>query len=358
MGAMRRTVARAVIATALVLACAPGARAQESTRAADVPTRADVRLRLVQGDFVGARALLVRILAAEVSDEDRAAALDLSVVIDAWSATGRPKPMTMDAPAMPDPPPADWPAAFSATRDLLVAGAWAEASRRLDRLVASAPDPIAAARARALQDLARDLGAPPQMAPRTTTPTPTETRWYGWQTLLVDAVAAGLIVGGASTAPDAGTVFQHGFYPLLLFSHDHVKPAPLLDVGIALYTIGPAGVHAAHGRAVPAVESVAVRALGPTAGLVVGAVYGFIIAVPVWLFTASKDDGAAGAEVLGVCIVSGGVFGIVAPILLDSIALAREPVDTQPRPDGAALRVSPRIGFANGMPSLGLSGTF
>jgi hypothetical protein len=175
----------------------------------------------------------------------------------------------------------------------------------------------------------------------------------------VDAAAAGTIIAGAT---DGQTLFDHAVYPLRPFVHeDPWTAAPLLDVGIALYTLGPAGVHAAHGRPLPALASFAARVVAPTAGLGVGAVYGGVAIIAVAILSYEKQGPDFNAIFYG-CVVSGGVLGAVAPVLLDALVLARKQVDVRHaparRPEPAALRVLPRIGFANGMPTIGLTSIF
>src|SRR5690606_8377897 len=126
-------------------------------------------------------------------------------VVDLWAARGRPPSMTAvnEAP-MPDPEE-DWEHAFANGRDLLVAGHYAEAARRFDALVGAAHDLVAGARAAELRALAREVApaappAPPAAPAKAPPPgggeeeegtreRKTETRWYGWQTLISDGIA-------------------------------------------------------------------------------------------------------------------------------------------------------------------------
>lgn len=193
---------------------------------------------------------------------------------------------------------------------------------------------------------------------------PKPTRWYGWQTLAVDAVSTTLMVVtvAESRRPDEGAISL--IWPSRLFE-DPPKTSAAITGSLALYMLGPAFVHAVHGRGVQAALSPAIRAFAPTLGLMTGAVYGLAAAIVVDAVDTDNRgfDGndPAGTVLIG-CIASGYVLGFAAPMLIDAVALAREPIE----PDDAAdekktsrsFTVQPNIGWSKTGTSIGIGGTF
>lgn len=109
--------------------------------------------------------------------------------------------------------------------------------------------------------------------------------WYGWQTLLVDAGSLALM--------------------------------PLAGVGIVTYAVGPSIVHAAHGRAGPALGSILLRTSMP----LLLAVFGVALADA----TPSNrpSNGIAVGPIFGG--LTGLVMGVLAAMAIDDAVLAWEP---------------------------------
>jgi hypothetical protein len=83
-----------------------------------------------------------------------------------------------------------------------------------------------------------------------------EKEWYGWQTLLADVAAAGLMAGGE-------------------ISHT----TSIFDVGYGTFLLAPPVVHVVHGNAGPAFGSVGLRLVGPWICAFLGIVGGaFVLA--------------------------------------------------------------------------------
>jgi hypothetical protein len=226
-------------------------------------------------------------------------------------------------------------------------------------------------------DIDRDASdALPDVPAPAPAPTPAPPRspkrpgsWYGWQTLLVDAVATGLIVGGmtqtkgsfdASSTDFGGLQTAYAWRALSPFP-EH-RPAPLLDVGLALYTMGPPLVHALHGRPLTALGSLGVRGLGPSSGLLTGALVGLVVYLPLLIVDPGSTGGgllpgggpiAHGA--LDACLYAGALVGLVGPMFVDGIALAREPVEREAASPRARL-LTPRISVTRGAMIVGVGG--
>ncbi|HEY6460193.1 MAG TPA: hypothetical protein VIY73_08575 [Polyangiaceae bacterium] len=187
-----------------------------------------------------------------------------------------------------------------------------------------------------VRSLRRAAGAPPLPTPTPPSwspPPPATTRWYGGQTLLVDAVA----VGAA------------------LFA---VEP-----VAIPLYLLGAPTVHVVHGHPGKAVGSLLLRAALP-----VGLGAAFLAA---WPSGDSSDPKGTGVADNGVSEKLVGAFlgaglGVVSAIVLDAAVLAREPIAAAPAKDSTAARtptVAPLVmlrssGDAGRSGWIGVGGTF
>jgi hypothetical protein len=185
---------------------------------------------------------------------------------------------------------------------------------------------------------ADDDGAPPATAPATavtTRATIQETRWYGWQTLAVDAGSLGVGLAGSAAG-------QGGVSAVAL---------------LAGYALGAPIVHAAHGRTDAALGDLALRLGAPLVGGAVG--YGVGVATfqgcapGAWL--CGRDWSGFGGAVVG------GLGGAVTAIILDASVLGRERV---PKDDAAAaapqgVRWSPLVAVSpRGEPSVGVGGSF
>lgn len=300
---------------------------------ASSPARADdgdplqtARVGVVTGD-PAARATLLQAIASSPAAPDRAAAAELLYVADTWAASGRPrasKPKT-GAP----PPTKDWEADFRAARAMVVDGRFADAAARLEELFAAAPDLLAAARARALRDLARDGAAriPPEATaapapaaarPEASQPAREETRWYGWQTLIADGVSIAILF-------------------------------PVPPAGLAGYALGGPIIHAAHGRWGVTFASLAMRVLTPPLGAIIGA----------GLDTKSCNNGDF------ICIPTGLVVGLFigagVAIAVDAAFLSNETVKEEPAaPKKSARRpfVVPVLAPRPGGADVGVVGRF
>lgn len=182
----------------------------------------------------------------------------------------------------------------------------------------------------------------------------------------VVGAAAATMIAGVATAPRS----SEGAASLLLGSRamgeDSPKSTTVLDVGLAMYTLGPAVVHAAHGRPIASMGSAAMRAVGPTAGLFVGLAYGILIAIPVAAVEPGNSRGSLGigenaSAVIVAGVVSGTMLGAIGPMVIDAVALAREPGEKAkevPKDPAATVSLQPRLGYTKDGPTVGLSGTF
>ncbi len=109
--------------------------------------------------------------------------------------------------------------------------------------------------------------------------------WYGWQTLLVDAGSLVLMPVG---------------------------------VGIVTYAVGPSIVHAAHGRAGPAIGSILLRTSMPLLLAVFGVALGDSTTP-----RNQTGDGIAVEPILGG--ITGLVIGVLGAMAIDDAVLAWEP---------------------------------
>lgn len=167
-------------------------------------------------------------------------------------------------------------------------------------------------------------------------PAKKQTRWYGWQTLAVDAVATTLMVAtvAESREPLEGAVSL--LWPTRLLNESPQTNAAITG-SLALYTLGPAFVHALHDRGTQAALSPGIRLFAPTLGTFTGAVYGLGAA----LVVAALDDGgglfgsnSAAGTTFVICVGSGYVLGFAAPMLIDAVMFAREPIEPPAEGEG------------------------
>jgi hypothetical protein len=153
-------------------------------------------------------------------------------------------------------------------------------------------------------------------------------RPYGWQTLLVDAGAAGLFLGG---------VF-HG-------------ETRILEAGAAAYALGPPLVHVAHGHVGRAGADAAIRVLGPP---VVGAI-GFGLGLGAGVVLTGNDPEArivVGGLLGYTGLVVGAIGGYVAAVAVDAAVLAQEPARKP------AVALAPTLDLGRGRASVGIGGAF
>lgn len=176
-----------------------------------------------------------------------------------------------------------------------------------------------------------------------------KSHWYGWQTLIVDGAATGLMITAVATSPDA----DQGAIALLAPTH-LLRSAPdttaFINASVAFYTLAPAFVHAVHGRGVQAALSPPVRLFAPTLGTLTGAAYGFLGAIAVAIVTDERDtlgDDSTSGRVLIGCIASGYFLGFLAPMILDAFVFGHEPASP-------VTSAAPQVRLGPG----GLHGTF
>jgi hypothetical protein len=177
---------------------------------------------------------------------------------------------------------------------------------------------LTTSRARAAEPL-------PCEPPATPAP-PTKDSWYGWQTLLVDAAALGMVLA----APAGG---------------EHTRD-PLLVAGVGTYALGGPAVHLAHAGVGRALGSLALRAGLPIGGAFVGMALG----------TASDHSGDA---------IAGGLvgfgLGLVGAVAIDASLVAWEEGTPKPRdaaPPPKPLAFAPSVAVTPHGASLGVVGAF
>jgi len=147
---------------------------------------------------------------------------------------------------------------------------------------------------------------------------PTDTRWYGYQTLLADAASTALLIGAAKS-----------------------ETPTLAALGLGTYLIAGPVIHLANGRPKAAGTSLALRLSLPLAGAALG----------VGLGAATVGTGGwAGLVVLFVGAI-GGIAGAGVASIIDATTLAREKV---PRNSGFTMGVVPTRGGL----TVGAAGTF
>jgi hypothetical protein len=157
----------------------------------------------------------------------------------------------------------------------------------------------------------------------------TETKWYGWQTLLVD--------GAALTTS-----------MLLLSVNNDDAHAASAVVGLGGYALGGPIVHWSNGQVGKGFASLGLRVGAP----VLGALTGAIVLLPV-----SDSDNLASA----VGAIFGTIAGTAAAVAIDSAALARKRVtvthDEAKRP---TVQWTPTAGYDKKREafSVGVGGTF
>jgi hypothetical protein len=149
----------------------------------------------------------------------------------------------------------------------------------------------------------------------------TETRWYGWQNLLVDTGSVGVMLGAA-------------------------KSDSLGWIGLAGYVLGSPIVHLAHERGGAAAAALGMRVAFPIAGALIAS------------SGCSKQDHEDDFGCLGPALVGIGVGALLA-MAIDDFALSHEEVRKQPEfsvvPSTSIVR-SPD--GKSSTPTFGVSGVF
>jgi hypothetical protein len=169
---------------------------------------------------------------------------------------------------------------------------------------------------------------------------PSPTRWYGWQTLAVDAVSLGTSALGF--ALPSGVLFSS-------------SGQALVGVGLLGYAAGPPVVHGLHGHGGTAGVDVAIRVTAPFVLGLVG--YGLEVAST----PPCTGDGWCFRGLGGFGV--GFLAGYAGAIVFDAAVLAREPAAVpQEVPHVAWPRrkfwISPTLAPARHGMEAGLAGTF
>lgn len=163
----------------------------------------------------------------------------------------------------------------------------------------------------------------------------TETRWYGWQTLVVDLGAwngAGLAVLATGDRPSFDSP-----------STPSAAQRAIVTSWLAVHMLATPAIHYLHGHGDRAGLSFLLRVGSLGLGLIGGAGVGTI---------ASNGD-AQGAMTGGV---AGGTLGLVTPIVIDAAFLTKDKVEKKPS-DAAMLMPSAAI-MPKGDAMFGLGGAF
>jgi hypothetical protein len=246
-----------------------------AARAAD---HSEIHRHLLAGRIAHARQAVTERLTKDVPLAERAALLELLGIVEAWKYTGPPAAIEMEDLRAAD----DASSGLDIGREYVVIGAYRTAVGRLSSL-GDAVDPIDAARATELRQLALEALHPPAK------PSPGEPpmRSYALETLAVDALAAGATV----------------IHPL---------------AGAGLYLAGAPVIHLLHGNARNAGISVAIRAGAPA----VGAAAAMFMS---GIFHQMGHGGADHPESMMITLASLGAF---TAVVIDAAALAKAPAKT------------------------------
>lgn len=163
--------------------------------------------------------------------------------------------------------------------------------------------------------------------------------WYGYQTLIVDAVSFGLVVGGlASSTPDITTV------------------------GYLTFLLGAPVVHFVHGNVGPGFGSLAIRVLLPPLAMGIGAITGLIVGSSSGSGDLEKFGNGANGAISG--LVLGGLIGVAGCIAIDAAGFAYTKEKVEPNTTYAPQRrerwftLAPTMDFRKDHASVGVVGRF
>jgi hypothetical protein len=178
--------------------------------------------------------------------------------------------------------------------------------------------------------LLAQLPAPPPPPPAPLVASPiTEPVWYGWQTLIADGVALGLVAGGVAVqqAAPLSTSGNAGF--------------PMMLAGVGVFLLGAPAIHFRHDHTLEALLSFARRLVFPVTAALLG-----------FLFDAMSGNPAAPASLFGFAVLGPG-----ACIAVDAVVVAW---DRPPPPAEGPARVewTPFLGAARGSPIAGVAARF
>lgn len=164
--------------------------------------------------------------------------------------------------------------------------------------------------------------------------TPTE-RWYGWQTLSVDALPIGLLITGITVEGDAR--------PTLLVS------------GATTFAVGAPVVHMVHDRPLIGLASFGLRVGLPVLGIAVGSAF-YNPNISPDIPGSPKDDSDDGA----LPLVVGGLIGVAGASALDAGLLAYETSPESAANDDVSLAPPLGVSFmlANGGGRVAVLGAF
>lgn len=154
---------------------------------------------------------------------------------------------------------------------------------------------------------------PPPAAPTAPPPPQYEKVWYGYQTLIADAVSFGLLVGGIAS-----------------------RTSEVTTTGYLAFLLATPTVHMVHGNVGPGFGSIGLRLLVPLIGMGVGALTGLIVGSNQG--NGSLDSFGRGATGAATGAVVGGLIGGGACVAIDAGGLAY----TKERVDGGTATQSRR----------------
>jgi hypothetical protein len=151
----------------------------------------------------------------------------------------------------------------------------------------------------------------------------TESRWYGWQTLVADGASLTLLAVGIS-----------------------LESSALSAAGLLGYALGSPAVHVGHVRPLTALGSTGLRIALPATGMLLGPALG----------SCHHDEEPSLASCTTESRVVGSLIGAAVAIALDASWLARDSVPEQPAP--RKLSLTPTLELARERQVLGVQGSF
>jgi hypothetical protein len=150
---------------------------------------------------------------------------------------------------------------------------------------------------------------------RAEAPSGTETTWYGWQTLALDATAIAL--WGAAAA------FDDARYASPSYSTYGELSDAAIAAGFVVYLLGPPLLHLGHGNGEKVATSLLLRLGLPIAGALVGGAVGR---------AALGSGGDADVPYPLAAGIVGFVAGGIAAMAIDAAVVARKPVACRSAP--------------------------
>lgn len=164
-------------------------------------------------------------------------------------------------------------------------------------------------------------------------PAPVPERWYGWQTLSLDAAALSMAALTVATEEDS----------------------TLWTLGIATFALGAPIVHGIHDRPpLLALGDFGLRVGMPLAGLLIGAQID--AAQPLECFSEGPLDNTC--ELSHTAGIAGGILGALFVATLDATVLSYEPIERERRPPVVKAQVQPTFAITSEGARAGLTGIF